>query len=78
MKKAKLKRRWLIFSIAGLLLTGFGLSLTGEAILLKYAEPQGWGWVLAGTLALIVFNSGLCLFGQGVLYKAKIDRKNEK
>ena len=52
-----MKLKWLTYSIIGLLLFGFGLSLLGEAILLKNNnEPFFW----FGTLALVVINSGLC------------------
>ena len=63
------KIKWLIYAVSGLLLFGFGLSLLGEAIILKYtASPY---WVPAGTLALVVTNSGLCLFGQAIIVKVK-------
>lgn len=72
MKKKKLKRNWLIYAISGLLLTGFGLSLTGEAIISKMQLPDSIAWVSLGTLALIVFNTGLCLFGQAVIIRTKM------
>lgn len=66
--------KWLTYSILGLLLTGFGLSLLGEAIQLKINQ-QPWFW--SGTLALVVFNAGLCCFGQGVIERIKMLRLNE-
>ena len=33
-----MKLKWLTFSISGLILIGLGLSLLGEAIILKYEE----------------------------------------
>ena len=66
-----MKLKWLIYSIIGLLLFGFGLSLLGEAILLKNNnEPFFW----FGTLALVVINSGLCFFGNAIIFKIKLDR----
>ena len=66
-----MKLKWLTFSIIGLLLFGFGLSLLGEAILLKNNnEPFFW----FGTLALVVINSGLCFFGNAIIFKIKLDR----
>ena len=63
------RTKWLLFAITGLLLIGFGLSLLGEAIIMKYtAAPQ---WVAWGTFALMVTNSGLCLFGQAIIVNAK-------
>jgi len=76
--EASLKTKWLIYSISGLLLTGFGLSLTGEAIIDKLQNPSSISWVVWGTVALVVFNSGLCLFGQGVLYKARLNQFRER
>ena len=66
-----MKSKWLIFSISGLILFGFGLSLLGEAIILKY-ENKPFFWF--GTLALIAINSGLCLFGNAIRYRVQMDR----
>jgi len=66
-----MKLKWLTYSIIGLLLFGFGLSLLGEAILLKNNnEPFFW----FGSLALVVINSGLCFFGNAIIFKIKLDR----
>ncbi|MEM6592169.1 MAG: hypothetical protein AAF651_09960 [Cyanobacteria bacterium P01_C01_bin.73] len=54
----RLRALWLAKGIGGLLCTGFGLSLFGEALLRK-GNGQPWFWL--GTLCLIVFNFGLCL-----------------
>ena len=53
------KQKWLLFAVSGLVLFGFGLSLLGEAIIHKYNDSDYW--ILAGTSALVVTNSGLCL-----------------
>ena len=66
-----MKIKWLAFSISGLVLFGFGLSLLGEAIILKYENKQFF-WF--GTLALVVVNSGLCLFGNAIRYRLQMDR----
>lgn len=50
----------------GLMLCGLGLSLTGEAIILKGAESPFWHWFVLGTSGLVVFNSGLSVFGDAV------------
>ena len=68
-----MKIKWLAFSISGLVLFGFGLSLLGEAIILKY-ENKPFFWV--GTLALVVVNSGLCLFGNAIRYRVQMDRNS--
>ena len=61
----------MIYSIFGLLVFGMGLSILGEAIILKYKESDNW--FVWGTLALITTNSGLCLFGQAVIEKIKLN-----
>ena len=63
-------RKWFVYSVTSLLIFGFGLSLLGEAIIMKYQNSNNWE--LLGTLSLIVTNSGLCLFGQAVIEKTKI------
>lgn len=70
-----MKNKWLFYSISGLLLFGMGLSIVGEAMLLKYGKSDDW--FLWGTLALIITNSGLCLFGQAVIEKVKLSLQND-
>lgn len=74
-KSLKMKNKWLFYSISGLLLFGMGLSIVGEAMLLKYGKSDDW--FLWGTLALIITNSGLCLFGQAVIEKVKLSLQND-
>ena len=50
------KKRWRIQAVAGLLLTGSGLSMAIDAGLSKM---QGGNWFWYGTMALIVFQSGV-------------------
>lgn len=64
------KTKWLLFSISGLLLVGAGISVIGEAILLKGAG-EGFFWM--GTAGLVLFNAGLSLFGQGVVFRSKMN-----
>ena len=64
------KKKWFLYSVVSLLIFGLGLSLLGEAIIMKYKNSENW--VLLGTLSLVVTNSGLCLFGQAVIEKTKI------
>ena len=72
MNPQSFKMKWLTFSISGLVLVGFGLSLFGEALYLKYNTQGTWSWIGLGTLSLTVFNAGLCFFGQGVIYRVKM------
>ena len=66
------KTKWLAYSVGGLLVLGFGLSLLGEAIIQKIDEGSYWGvW---GTVALAVTNAGVCLIGQAVIEKIKLEK----
>ena len=67
-----MKTKWLIYSIVGLLLIGFGLSLLGEAI--KFKINQDFNWFYVGTLALIVFNSGVWFVGEAMLLKSEMSK----
>ncbi len=57
--------RWLIQSVAGLVLTGSGLSICIDAGLNKLSGGE-WFWY--GTLGLIIFNSGLSLVVDGLRF----------
>jgi len=63
-------KKWLSFAVGGLTLTGFGLSLLGEAIIAKY-EKRSWFWL--GTLSLVVVNSGISMIGKAVTYRTRLD-----
>ena len=69
-KSFEMKKKWLFYSISGLLMFGMGLSILGESIILKYKQSDDW--FLWGAFALIITNSGLCFFGQAVIEKVKI------
>ena len=69
-KSFEMKKKWLFYSISGLLMFGMGLSMVGESIILKYKQSDDW--FLWGAFALIITNSGLCFFGQAVIEKVKI------
>ncbi len=66
-----LVRRWLGFSISGLILIGAGVSVVGEAIIAKGA---GAPWFLLGTAGLVILNAGVSVFGQGVVYRGLLTR----
>lgn len=50
----------------GLAMIGLGVSLSGEATLLKGAEAPLWQWVSLGTAGLVALNSGIAIFGDAV------------
>ena len=55
---------------------GMGLSIVGESIILKYKQSDDW--FLWGAFALIITNSGLCLFGQAIIEKVKMVLNREQ
>ena len=63
------KSKWLLFAPAGLVAIGAGASMVHWAGTLKDQQRPTSEWVAAGTLALVVFNSGISLFGRGVVEK---------
>lgn len=62
------KTRWLIQAPLGLILVGAGLSMAIDAGSVK-ASGQPWFWY--GTAALVVFNSGLCVFGDSIIQRIR-------
>ena len=44
----------------------------------KYSGAGTWEWVLWGTLALVILNTGLSLFGDAVLQRSRYERALEK
>lgn len=76
MIRTRLKKKWLIFAISGLLLNGFGISLLGEAIILK-SNAESKVWILVGTLALVCINAGISLVGTAVKYRIHLDNANQ-
>jgi hypothetical protein len=71
-------RNWLIQAPVGLVLIGFGACLIAESAMLKFSEAETWKWVLAGTVSLCVFNSGLCIFGNSILERVRFEREKDK
>ena len=66
-------QRWRVFAPLGLGLVGFGASLLGYSIELRIEAVEGWRWFLWGTLALVVLNSGLAVFGEAVKHRVLYD-----
>lgn len=74
----QLKRNWLLCSASGLALIGLGLSLMGEALILKYDQAGFTKWFWLGTLSLVVINSGLAIFGKAITLRVRLDQQKEK
>jgi|LakMenE18May11ns_1017448.scaffolds.fasta_scaffold8165290_1 hypothetical protein len=60
------------FSLA---LIGMGLSISIEAGFWKWKGNPTWEWVMMGTIGLVIFNTGLSLFGEAVIRASK-ENKN--
>ena len=63
------KTKWLLFAPLGLATIGAGASMIHWAGNLKDQRVPTKQWLAAGTAALVVFNAGISLFGQGVVEK---------
>ena len=68
-----MKIKWIGISIISLLLIGAGMSILGEAIILKSNNKS---YFVMGTLALVISNSGLCFLGEAIIIKIQIIEKN--
>ena len=72
--------KWLVESIVGLILIGFGLSLFGQSVIYKLKGESVKKWFLWGTISLIVVNAGICVIGdevkQRVIYEAVSSSQN--
>lgn len=73
-----LKRKWLITGGFALSLTGLGISIIGDAIMMRVNHAEFFLWFLQGLLGLVLFNSGISLFGQAVIYKIDINHQTKK
>ncbi len=70
-------KRWLIQAPVGLATIGFGACLIAEAAIEKYSHPDEWSWVIYGTIALVVFNAGMSIFGDAILHRSRYERERE-
>ncbi|HVU14212.1 MAG TPA: hypothetical protein VHD90_23195 [Phototrophicaceae bacterium] len=66
---------WSTNAPRGLLLTGIGLTIFGQAVALKAQRRPGWQWALIGLVGVVVFNSGLALFGESIKHRALYESK---
>jgi hypothetical protein len=68
-------QEWSESAPRGLLLVGLGVSLVGQATVLKANKKSTLAWVLLGTLGLIVLNAGIAIFGEAVKHRALYESK---
>jgi len=69
------KKTWTTLATSGLILVGFGLCLTIDAAFTRYEGAATSVWATYGTVGLVVFNTGLSLFGRAVVEQVKNQRK---
>jgi hypothetical protein len=67
-------RRSLFMAPLGLVLIGLGICLVAEGAVQKYNGADTWQWVLFGTFALVVLNSGVSIFGGAVVHRSNYER----
>ena len=75
LKRMSLYTKWLFSAVGGLALIGFGLSVFSEAANLKHTNAPFLRWFLLGSYSLIMINGGLCVFGQAIIFKMKMENK---
>jgi membrane-bound ClpP family serine protease len=78
MMQIKFYKKWLYMAPIGLVVFAFGACLVAEAAMTKYGGAPLFEWIAYGTFALIVLNSGLCVFGGAILNRARFEREHEK
>mgnify|MGYP000680692637 CR=1 FL=1 len=71
-------RRWFLQGTIGILLTGAGICMIGEAGFFKHSNPPLWEWVAAGTGALIVFMAGLTTFVGSLKYRIYYEMETDE
>jgi len=76
-KHKKLKKRYWMSGGIGSLLLGSGISALIECGFLKHSDAPDWQWIAGGTLALIVFMSGVNLLFDSFYHKLKLEKENE-
>lgn len=66
-------KKHLLLAPAGLVLIGAGVSMAVDA---GFVRAAGGNWFWYGTAALIVLNSGVCVFGRAVVEQLRAGREN--
>jgi len=55
-------------------LLGFGISIIGDAIMIRTLGAEFSDWFFEGLIGLIVFNSGIGLFGKAVILRIQLNQ----
>jgi hypothetical protein len=72
----QLRKKWLFLAVSGLILNGAGLSLMGEALILKSQGQSLANWFWLGTLALVCINAGISLVGAAAVVRVKMEAQS--
>ena len=67
--------KWKIMAPLGLMMIGLGFSLAGHGTNLKGQKKPGW--VLFGTLGLLILNAGISVFGDSVKHRVLYEIKRD-
>ena len=67
-------RRWRIQAPLGLVIIGAGACLILDAAFTKYNGASALEWISYGTIALVVFNAGISIFGGAVVHRGHYER----
>jgi len=59
----------------GILLIGAGISVIGQAIVLKAQRKPSIQWFVFGFIGLILFNAGVSVFGEAVKHRTLYESK---
>lgn len=76
-KKLPLKTKWVLLSIAGLLLTLYGLSILVNANALRISENDSPIWMLLGLYSFVILTAGFLILGQAFRFRLLIDFRRE-
>jgi hypothetical protein len=73
----ELSQKWLLNSVIGLVLFGAGMSVFGEALIMKFKGNSILEWGAIGALSLGLLNAGLSFVGNGIKYRIYLERKRK-
>ncbi|MDX2160938.1 MAG: hypothetical protein SF162_06395 [bacterium] len=68
-------QKWGELAPRGLLLIGAGLSIIGQATILKGRRRSPLAWIVFGILGLVVFNAGVAIFGESIKHRTLYEHK---
>lgn len=74
----KARQKMWLYGTAGMIATGAGLSVVGEATSMRINEAATLHWVSMGTLGLVLFNTGLGLLTGSVFHRVQHRRRKEQ